>query len=41
MVALFHQGGIDLPIDHEHQGDDPARQKNGPVPAAGWIKGLE
>ncbi|WP_340214047.1 hypothetical protein, partial [Dinoroseobacter shibae] len=28
-------------MDHEHQGDDPARQKNGPVPAAGWIKGLE
>ncbi|MDD9716773.1 phage protease [Dinoroseobacter sp. PD6] len=41
MVALFHQGGIDLPIDYEHQGDDPARQKNGPVPAAGWIKRLE
>ena len=32
--------GLDLPIDYEHQNDDPARQKNGPVPAAGWIKAL-
>lgn len=41
LVALFDQGGIDLPIDYEHQGDDPNRQRNGPVPAAGWIKALE
>jgi len=32
--------GLDLPIDYEHQNDDPARRTNGPVPAAGWIKEL-
>ncbi len=34
--------GVDLPIDYEHQTDDPTRRTgNGPVPAAGWIKQLE
>ena len=33
-------GGIDLPIDYEHQNDNPESRKNGPVPAAGWIKEL-
>ncbi len=30
--------GIELVVDFEHQNDEPERQKNGPVPAAGWIK---
>jgi len=33
--------GADLPIDYEHQGDDPSRRTNGTVPAAGWITQLE
>lgn len=41
VIASSMRGGIDLPIDYEHQADDPKFQKNGPVPAAGWIKGLE
>lgn len=41
VIANSMRGGIDLPIDYEHQADDPKLQKNGPVPAAGWIKGLE
>lgn len=32
--------GSDLPIDYEHQNDDPARFRNGPAPAAGWITDL-
>jgi phage I-like protein len=32
--------GAELPIDYEHQADDPARRANGPVPAAGWITEL-
>ena len=41
VVAASIQTGVDLPIDYEHQADDPSRQKNGPVPAAGWIKSLQ
>lgn len=41
LVELFRQGGIDLPIDYEHQNDRPEAKRNGPVPAAGWIKALE
>lgn len=41
VIAASQAGGVDLPIDYEHQADDPDRQKNGPVPAAGWIKALE
>jgi phage I-like protein len=41
VVRASRQPGLDLPIDYEHQADDPARRKNGPVPAAGWIKDLE
>jgi phage I-like protein len=34
--------GVDIPIDYEHQTDDPKRRSgNGPIPAAGWIKKLE
>ncbi|MGP3725637.1 phage protease [Cereibacter sphaeroides] len=34
--------GADLPIDYEHQMDDPAaRLASAEVPAAGWIKRLE
>ena len=32
--------GAELPVDYEHQADDPARRANGPVPAAGWITEL-
>jgi phage I-like protein len=40
VVAAFRQGGIDLPVDYEHQNDRPAAKHSGPVPAAGWIKEL-
>ena len=39
VLAAFAQGGIDLPIDYEHQ-TLSADEKAGPVPAAGWIKEL-
>lgn len=39
VLAAFEQGGIDLPIDYEHQTLE-ASDKAGPVPAAGWIKEL-
>lgn len=38
VVRAFQEKGVDLPIDYEHQEDDPARRGNGPIPAAGWIK---
>lgn len=40
LVLAFQAGGIDLPIDYEHQNDRPEAKLNGPVPAAGWIKEL-
>lgn len=40
VLAAFARGGIDLPIDYEHQ-TLSATDKAGPVPAAGWIKQLE
>lgn len=40
VLAAFQKGGIDLPIDYEHQ-TLSATDKAGPVPAAGWIKALE
>lgn len=40
VLAAFEKGGIDLPIDYEHQTLE-ATAKAGPVPAAGWIKALE
>lgn len=40
LVAEFVKGGIDLPIDYEHQNDRPEARLKGPVPAAGWIKEL-
>lgn len=40
VLTAFAAGGIDLPIDYEHQSLD-AESKAGPVPAAGWIKALE
>lgn len=40
VLAAFERGGIDLPIDYEHQTLEAA-DKAGPVPAAGWIKQLE
>ena len=40
VVSASLSQGLDLVIDYEHQGDDPARRGRGPVPAAGWIKDL-
>lgn len=40
VLAAFRQGGIDLPVDFEHQNDNPEARLKGPVPAAGWIKEL-
>lgn len=40
VLAAFVKGGIDLPIDYDHQTLD-ADAKAGPVPAAGWIKELQ
>ena len=33
--------GADLPVDYEHEMDDPERARPGPVPAAGWIAELD
>ncbi len=40
VIDAFERGGIDLPIDYDHQTLD-ASDKTGPVPAAGWIKELD
>ncbi|MBZ0129478.1 MAG: phage protease [Rhodobacteraceae bacterium] len=40
VLSAFRAGGIDLPVDYEHQNDKPDATQNGPVPAAGWIKDL-
>ena len=40
LVLAFQSGGVDLPIDYEHQSENPEAKRNGPVPAAGWIKEL-
>lgn len=40
VLDAFERGGIDLPVDYEHQTLEAAN-KAGPVPAAGWIKQLE
>lgn len=40
VIAAFQSGGIDLPVDYEHQNDRPEAKLSGPVPAAGWIKEL-
>lgn len=41
-VIAASENGADLPIDYEHQIDDPSqRDKSGAVRAAGWIKELQ
>lgn len=40
VLDAFAAGGIDLPLDYEHQ-TLTAEDKAGPVPAAGWIKELQ
>lgn len=40
VIAAFNAGGIDLPLDYEHQNDRPEAKLSGPVPAAGWVKEL-
>ena len=41
LILAFQASGIDLPIDYEHQSENPDAKLNGPVPAAGWIKELK
>jgi phage I-like protein len=40
VITDFRKRGVDLPIDYEHQSDTPEAKRNGPVPAAGWIRDL-
>lgn len=40
IVLDFEMQGVDLPIDYEH-GSELAEPNGQPMPAAGWIKGLE
>ena len=40
LVLAFQSGGVDLPVDFEHQNDNPDAKLKGPVPAAGWITEL-
>lgn len=40
IVLDYQSRGVDLPIDYEHQNDNPEAKAKGPVPAAGWIKEL-
>ncbi|MGG7567733.1 phage protease [Rhodovulum sp. DZ06] len=44
LVNDFEAGGIDLPVDYNHQNDTKAKgdaAPSGPIPAAGWIKELK
>jgi phage I-like protein len=41
VVEAFAQNGADLPVDYEHQADNPAAKASGPIPAAGWIKAMK
>ncbi len=40
IILAFQSNGADLPVDYEHQNENPAAKLKGPVPAAGWIKEL-
>lgn len=40
-MRAFNAGGVDLPVDYEHQNDKQDSLPAGPIPAAGWIKELE
>ena len=40
VISAFLAGGIELPVDYEHQTLE-AGERKGPVPAAGWIEHLE
>lgn len=41
VIEAFAANGADLPVDYEHQADNPQAKASGPIPAAGWIKGLK
>lgn len=41
LILAFQANGIDLPVDYQHQNDNPEARLKGPVPAAGWIKELQ
>lgn len=41
VMRAFEADAVDLPVDYEHQADAKPGQRNGPVPAAGWIKELK
>ncbi|MCU0905548.1 MAG: phage protease [Tabrizicola sp.] len=38
IVLAFEANGADLPVDYEHQNDNPEARAMGPIRAAGWIK---
>lgn len=38
VVLAFEANGADLPVDYEHQNDNPEAKLRRPIPAAGWIK---
>ena len=40
IVLAFEANGADLPVDYEHQNDNPDAKLRGPVSAAGWIKDM-
>ena len=41
VIDAFAANGADLPVDYEHQAENPQAKAAGPIPAAGWIKGLK
>lgn len=41
VINAFAANGADLPVDYEHQADNPQAKASGPIPAAGWIKALK
>ena len=41
VVDSFAANGADLPVDYEHQAENPVAKAAGPIPAAGWIKGIK
>lgn len=41
LIADFRERAVDLPVDYEHQNDNPEAKARGAIPAAGWIKDLK
>lgn len=40
IIASFESAGKDMVVDFEHQ-SEPGRVASGPIPAAGWIRGMQ